>query len=61
MDITRDYIDKVIVAAKAYDVETDILKRHQLGQTLDQLANPLSEGQVRQLLKIMASRQVAKP
>ena len=54
MDLTRDYIGKVIVAAKAYDAETDILKRHQLGQTLDQLTNPLSEGQVRQLLKIMA-------
>ena len=61
MDLTRDYIDKVIVAAKAYDAETDTVKRHQLGQTLDQLANSLSEGQIRQLLKIMASRQATKP
>ena len=56
MNLTRDYIDKIIVAAKAYDAETDMAKRSQLGQTLDQLANPLSDGQIRQLLKIMANR-----
>ena len=56
MNLTRDYIDKVIVAAKTYDAETDIAKRSQLGQTLDQLANPLSDGQIRQLIKIMTSR-----
>lgn len=53
MDLTKEYINTLGAAAKAYDAETDMGKRVTLGARLDELAEPLSAGQLKQVAKII--------
>lgn len=53
MDLTKDYINTLGAAAKAYDAETDMEKRAQLGERLDEIASSLSAGQLKQVAKII--------
>ena len=50
MDITEDYLKRVEAAAKEYDAEKDIEKRHELGRQFDDLTSPLSDGQIKQVV-----------
>ena len=53
MNLDQDFIGNLRTAAKAYDAENDPSKRAALGVELDRLANQLSEGQIRQVVKIL--------
>ncbi len=53
MNLTREYCDEIVKVAKKYDKATGE-ERKALGRKLDELANPLSEGQLRQVAKIVA-------
>lgn len=56
MNIDRAYVDKVCAACKAYDKAADMPTRIARGGELDALVAPLSEGQMRQLVKIVTPR-----
>ena len=51
MNLTEEYIKRVETAAKAYNAENDMDKRAELGRQFDELCDPLSEGQARQVCK----------
>lgn len=53
MDLTKEHINSLGATAKAYDAETDMGKRVTLGAHLDELAEPLSAGQLKQVVKII--------
>lgn len=53
MNLDNEYIGRLRAAAKAYDAETRPEKRTELGAALDALAEPLSEGQLRQVAKMV--------
>ena len=53
MNLTQDFIGQLRMTAKAYDAEKDQSKRAALGAELDRLADQLSEGQLRQVVKIL--------
>lgn len=53
MNLGQDFIGKLRTAAEAYDAEKEPSKRAALGAELDRLAAQLSEGQLRQIVKIL--------
>lgn len=54
MTLTNDYLDKIRDVAKAYDAETiDLDRRVLLGQEFDRLTDKLSDGQLKQVTKIL--------
>ena len=53
MTLDQGYIDELRAKAKQYDAEQDSSKRTALGAELDRLADQLSEGQLRQVVKIL--------
>lgn len=54
MNLTPEFINEVRATAKAYDGEADATKRAELGSRLDSLAERLSDGQVKQVIKIIS-------
>lgn len=56
MNIDRKFVDRVCAACKAYDGAADMPTRIARGGELDALVAPLSEGQMRQLVKIVMPR-----
>ena len=53
MNLDQVFINRLRTAAKAYDAEKDLSRRAELGAELDKLADMLSEGQLRQVVKIL--------
>lgn len=53
MDLNKDFIGRISDTAKAYDAETDMTRRVALGAKLDEMADLLSEGQLRQVSKML--------
>lgn len=53
MNLDQSFIGRLRAAAKAYDAEKDPSKRVALGEEFDGLADMLSEGQLRQVVKIL--------
>ena len=53
MNITPDFVKTLSATAKAYDAETDMDKRRVLGARLDELSAALSDGQIKQVVKMM--------
>lgn len=54
MNITPEFINELRATAKAYDGEADATKRAELGARIDSLAERLSDGQVKQVIKIIS-------
>ena len=50
MNITEDYLKRVEAAAKAYDAEKNMEKKHELGRQFDELTSTLSDGQIKQVV-----------
>lgn len=53
MDLTTDFVNSIRAAAKAYDGATTPDERRTNGERLDALAAQLSEGQLRQVCKMI--------
>lgn len=53
MNLTPEYIKQVADAAKAYDNAKDAQERVALGARLDALADNLSEGQTKQVARML--------
>lgn len=53
MNLTPDIIKTICDAAKAYDAATDADERASLGAKLDALADQLSDGQLKQVCKMV--------
>ena len=51
MNLTEEYLQSVETAAKAYDAEHDPARRAELGRQFDDLTAPLSDGQIKQVVK----------
>ena len=51
MNLTEEYLQSVENAAKAYDAEHEPTRRAELGRQFDELTAPLSEGQIKQVVK----------
>lgn len=51
MVLTEELLNEIAVAAKEYDNEGDMAKRHALGARIDELTKDLSDGQLRQVVK----------
>lgn len=53
MNLNKEYIQQMHKVAKAYDAEKDGTKRAALGAQLDALAEPLSDKQIDQAVKML--------
>lgn len=53
MTLDQSFIGQLRSTAKAYDAEHDPAKRAALGKEIDRMADMLSEGQLRQVVKIL--------
>lgn len=53
MNLTNEFINDIRAAAKAYDGATDPEERRAQGARLDALADQLSEGQLKQVAKMI--------
>ena len=53
MDITDSLVAEFRRLAKEYDRTSDIEKRRELGMKIDAIGESLSEGQLRQFLKVV--------
>lgn len=54
MNLTPEFINELRATAKAYDGEADATKRAEIGARLDSLADRLSAGQIKQVVKIIS-------
>lgn len=53
MDITKDLVTEVKAAAQRYDSAPDIDSRISAGRDLDALVDGLSDGQLKQMTKLI--------
>ena len=53
MNLTNEFIEEVRKTARAYDGATDPDERRSQGAKLDALADQLSDGQVKQVCKMI--------
>ena len=56
MNIDLKFVDRVCTLCKAYDKAPDMPTRISLGGDLDNLVAPLSDGQIRRLVRIVTPR-----
>lgn len=54
MQLTKEYIDQVRKVASEYDSEKDPQRRKAIGEKLDEVTSPLSDGQLLQMSKILS-------
>ena len=53
MDLNQKFVDGLRAIAREYDAETNMPRRVALGQRLDEMAGMLSDGQLRQVSKML--------
>ena len=53
MNITNDLVAEFRRLAREYDRTSDIEKRRELGMKIDEIGESLSEGQLRQFIRIV--------
>lgn len=53
MDLNQKFVDGLRAIAREYDAETNMPSRVALGQRLDEMAGMLSDGQLRQVSKML--------